>query len=220
LELEQFQLAATKYYVVWRGRQRGVFSSWAECEKQVKGFVGAQYKAFGTLVEARTAFRATFEDYAGRAASAGKWRFARTKPEIPSLCVDAACSGSPGWLEFRGVMTDSGRQAFKAGPFAEGTNNVGEFLAIVEAMRWLRDQDRDWPIYSDSENAIGWVHAKKCRTKLRRTTANRVLFDMIRRAEGELQSVSPGAVGLRRGQRILKWKTAEWGEIPADFGRK
>lgn len=211
---------AAKYYVVWKGRRTGIFSSWTDCERQVKGFLGAQYKAFGTLTEATKALHGAYEDYEGQSASLGKWRSAATKPQIPSICVDAACSGSPGRLEYRGVRTDSRQQLFRAGPFADGTNNVGEFLAIVEAMRWLQRQNRDWPIYSDSENAISWVRARVCRTKLPRTHFNRPLFAMIAKAEAELEAVPAGGAGTGSGQRILKWKTREWGEIPADFGRK
>ena len=186
----------------------------------MKGFVGAQYKAFGSIAEATKALDGRYEDYQGRGSSPGKWRWARTKPQIPSVCVDAACSGSPGRLEYRGVLTDSGQQLFRSGPFADGTNNVGEFLAIVDALRWLRDHRHTWPLYSDSENAIGWVRAGKCRTKLRRTPSNRRIFEMIAKAEDELQGISASKTILRANQQILKWQTAEWGEIPADFGRK
>ena len=145
---------------------------------------------------------------------------ARARPHLPSICVDAACSGSPGRLEYRGVQTDSGRQIFRAGPFADGTNNVGEFLAIVEGLRWLRDHGHGWPLYSDSENAIGWVRAKKCRTKLVPTRSNRRLFEMITRAELELRGTADDGRDLAGDHKILKWETRDWGENPADFGRK
>jgi ribonuclease HI len=133
------------------------------------------------------------------------------------VCVDAACSGSPGPVEFRGVETESGRQIFRAGPFAEGTNNVGEFLAIVEALRWLKRHGKSLPVYSDSQNAIGWIRQGKCRTKLQTTAANRRLFAMIAEAESDLPALLPMS---RRREAVLKWDTAEWGENPADFGRK
>ncbi len=132
----------TKYYVVWKGRKTGIFSSWSECERQVKGFVGAEYKAFSSLAEAKVALNAGYADYRGKSASQGKWKLMDQGPQLPSISVDAACSGAPGPLELRAVDTKSGRQLFRAGPFAEGTNNVGEFLAIVEAMRWLNDTAR------------------------------------------------------------------------------
>ena len=210
----------SKYYVVWKGRKRGIFASWAECEKQVKGYVGAEFKAFESAAEARAALTRGYEPHRGKPASLGKWRRSRTKPLIPSLCVDAACSGSPGWLEYRAVETETGQPLFKAGPYAEGTNNVGEFLAVVEALRWLKRHGLHWPIYSDSENAITWVRKGKCNTRLQRTAANRRLFEMIARAEEDIRTVLHQDAGRQIGPPILKWDTHAWGEIPADFGRK
>jgi ribonuclease HI len=203
-----------KYYVVWKGRKTGVFTSWAECEKQVKGFVGAEYKAFGTLKEAESAFRSKYEAYKGRPSSLGKWREASVKPTLPSICVDAACSGSPGKLEYRGVFTESAKEFFRVGPFPDGTNNVGEFLAIVHALTWLMKNNKQMPVYSDSENAIAWVYTGECRTRLKRTARNIPLFVMIRGAENWL------AENELRDDAVLKWDTGLWGEIPADFGRK
>jgi ribonuclease HI len=117
------------------------------------------------------------------------------------------------------VETETGQQLLRVGPLAEGTNNVGEFLAIVDALRWLSRHRLDWPIYSDSENAIGWVRARRCNTKLKRTAANRRLFEMIGRAVADLPSLLEMA-GNEGGPLILKWETRSWGENPADFGRK
>jgi ribonuclease HI len=220
VRLYNCQVPKPKYYVVWKGRQPGIYPSWAECERQVKGYVGAEFKAFASLGEARAALAKGYEQHRGRSASLGKWKRSRTKPVIPSLCVDAACSGSPGWLEYRGVETETEQQLFRAGPFAQGTNNVGEFLAIVEALRWVQREGLHWPIYSDSENAITWIRHGKCNTKLKRTAANRKLFDMIAQAETDLRASSPRGISRESRARLLKWDTKAWGEIPADFGRK
>ncbi|MBI3162143.1 MAG: ribonuclease H family protein [Chloroflexi bacterium] len=201
-----------KFYVVWKGRKKGIFDSWAECEIQVKGFVDAEYKAFGSRAEAERAFAASYADYKGKPASSQKWLFAPNPPVIPSICVDAACDGSPGRLEYRGVLTGTGEQVFRAGPFADGTNNVGEFLAIVLAMDWLITKKMNIPIYSDSDTAIAWVKAGKCNTKLERLPSNKMLFDFVARAEQTLR--------VSKTFRILKWDTEAWGENPADFGRK
>ena len=45
-------MAKGKVYAVLRGRNPGVYSTWAECEKQVKGFPNAAFKSFPTVVEA------------------------------------------------------------------------------------------------------------------------------------------------------------------------
>jgi ribonuclease HI len=203
-----------KYYVVWKGRKAGIFTSWAECEKQVKGFAAAQYKSFNSLKEAEVAFRSKYEAFKGKPASQGRWREASVKPILPSICVDAACSGAPGKLEYRGVYTESQEEIFRFGPFPDGTNNVGEFLAIVHALTWLAKQDKQLPVYSDSENGIAWVYTGKCRTNLKHTSQNAPLFVMIHSAENWL------AENELKDDEVLKWDTELWGENPADFGRK
>jgi len=203
-----------KFYVVWKGRKKGIFTSWAECEKQVKGFVAAEYKAFESRKEAETAYKSRYEAYKGKPSSHGRWKESEEPPILPSFCVDAACSGSPGKLEYRGVETDSGKEIFRVGPFPDGTNNVGEFLAIVHALAWLVKHKKQLPIYSDSENAISWVYTGVCKTKLKHTAKNAPLFIMIRSAENWL------AENELRDDAVLKWDTELWGENPADFGRK
>lgn len=199
---------------MWKGRRTGIFTSWAECEKQVKGFVGAQYKAFGSEAEADAAYLAKYDDYKGKASSSGKWKTASIQPLLPSLCVDAACSGSPGKLEYRGVNTETGEEIFRVGPYNDGTNNVGEFLAIVHALTWQAKHNMHIPIYSDSQNAISWVHQGECKTRLKHSSKNAILFAIIRSAENWLAENE-----LPEG-KILKWDTELWGENPADFGRK
>ncbi|OIN95538.1 MAG: ribonuclease H [Anaerolineae bacterium CG1_02_58_13] len=201
-----------KFYVVWKGRKPGIYTVWADCEAQVKGFEGAQFKAFESREAAKIAFKGKYEDFKGKAQAVRQWLFTPNPPMLPSISVDAACSGSPGPLEYRGVNTETGEQVFRAGPFPGGTNNVGEFLAIVRGMEWLARNKHDWVIYSDSETAVSWVRARKCNTKLPRIPSNAMLFQLIARAEESLKDF--------RSFRIMKWDTESWGENPADFGRK
>ncbi|HNQ95163.1 MAG TPA: ribonuclease H family protein [Anaerolineales bacterium] len=203
-----------KFYVVWKGRKTGIFISWTECERQVKGFVGAEFKAFESLREAESALQSKYEAFKGRASTAGKWRESEEPPVTPSICVDASCKGSPGKMEYRGVETESGKEIFRAGPYPDGTNNVGEFLAIVRALAWLSKNKKKLPIYSDSENAIAWVEMGVCRTNLKHTGKNALIFAMIRSAENWL------AENELDDEAVLKWETGEWGENPADYGRK
>ncbi len=207
-------MKSQKYYVVWKGRRRGIYTSWKDCSEQVNGFTGALYKSFETRAEAESAFQGTSSYFMGSSAvHLPHWKSALIKPAIPSICVDAACSGVPGPLEWRGVETDGARQLFHSGPFPDGTNNVGEFLAIVRGLSWLAENNLAWPVYSDSNNAILWVKIKKCRTKLAHTRNNAPLFELISRAETWLnQNKVPS--------QVLKWETRTWGENPADFGRK
>lgn len=126
--------------------------------------------------------------------------------------VDAACSGNPGPMEYRGIDLATGQQVFHFGP-VHGTNNIGEFLAIVHALALMEQRGIKKAIYSDSYNAILWVNKRKCKTKLPLTAQTRALFDIIARAERWLATHAVSTP-------ILKWETKRWGEVPADFGRK
>jgi len=207
-----------KYYVVWKGRKTGIFNTWDEASAQVNGFNGAEYRAFESRAEADKAFKGQYSEFmASRPVKPSK-RLPAAGAAVPaaiqeSYCVDAAASGNPGPMEYRCVYTASKREIFHQGPFQNGTNNIGEFLAVVHALAYLKGKDLPQPIYTDSKIAVLWVRAKKCKTKLPPNTLNAPLFDLIARAEDWLKANS-------YQNKILKWDTGSWGEIPADFGRK
>ncbi len=203
-----------KYYVVWEGKQTGIFDSWKECEKHIKGVAGAKYKSFSTLSEAEKAF-------AGRYYDAIQKKKDNVPPDLEkfadqiddnSITVDAACSGNPGMMEYRGVETFSGLELFRQGPYKHGTNNIGEFLALVHALALFQNK-QDVIIYSDSRTAMAWVRNKKAKTTLKVNKDTALIHEMIKRAEKWLK------VNTYKNP-IKKWDTKVWGEIPADFGRK
>ena len=204
-----------KFYVVWQGRESGIYDSWDACEAQVKG-VAAKYKGFATRAEAEAALAANPEDYITRKPKplqSSPIASLPNSPILPALAVDAACSGNPGLMEFRGVIADTGTQIFHRGPYVDGTNNIGEFLAIVLGLAYLQQQKLPWVLYSDSKTAISWVRQKQCKTKIEWNTKNQDLLLAVRAAEKWLNEhtwTTP----------IYKWDTEHWGEIPADFGRK
>lgn len=208
-------MAKQKFYVVWKGRKPGVYRSWDECKAQVHGFAGPVYKAFETLQAAETAFGGNAWKYIGAGTKAKKTPPENIGKPLPeSICVDAAWNSVEKDMEYQGIYFNSGKKIFHKGPFRDGTNNVGEFLAIVHALAYCKKHGlHHTPIYSDSRNAIGWVRAKKCNTKLEATPHNAELFDLIDRA---LQWLKENAYQ----NPILKWETKTWGENPADFGRK
>lgn len=215
-------MAKNKYYVVWSGRQIGVFASWDECRMQVEGFPGAKFKGFPTRESAESAFKsgpANDDDPSvrtRRATSAPSWQSlpdGTPRPNTISIAVDAACSGNPGKMEYRGVFVNNGTEVFKSPVFEGATNNIGEFLAIVHCLAWQQKNHLNYPIYSDSVNGQKWVSQGCCRTKLVETQQNKYLFDVIRRAEKWLHDNTFRVP-------IMKWRTEIWGEIPADFGRK
>lgn len=204
-----------KYYVVWHGHTPGVYHSWEACKRQVEQFPGAMYKSYPTLSEAKDAYaHGPGTPERKPRADSHKPRISREKIVPGSISVDAACSGNPGRMEYRGVWTDDKTEIFHFGPVPVGTNNIGEFLAIVHALAWLKKQgDGKTAVYSDSRNALLWIKKKHAATKLPHTKATADLMDMIERAEQWLRDntwTNP----------LLKWETESWGESPADFGRK
>ena len=127
--------------------------------------------------------------------------------------VDAACSGNPGPMEYQCIDLQTGARVFHFGP-VHGTNNIGEFLAIVHALALLDKMgNKTKTIYSDSYNAMLWVNKKQCRTKLERTPQTEQLYQIVARAERWLAT-------HQYSNPIIKWETKQWGEVPADFGRK
>ena len=232
-------MAKQKYYVVWNGPSPGVYSSWEACQEAVNGVSGAKYKSFKSQEEAEDAFEMGEEAYEeakannsdasnsskpseSRESSSSSKASEPTKPERPAfnpqtlpaevireaIAVDAACSGNPGAMEYRGVYLANGREIFHFGPI-HGTNNIGEFLAIILKQKGLDSM----PIYSDSVNAQLWVRKHHCKTTLVRNDLTEKLHQMIERAEAWLKNNT-------YRNPIIKWQTDKWGEIPADFGRK
>ena len=208
-------MAKQKYYVVWEGKEPGVYNTWKECERQIRNFDRAVYKSFYDEGLAQKAFLDEPQNYIGK--DFGKLREDEKAlygdPIQDSISVDAACSGNPGILEYRGVDTLSGAQLFRQGPFPLGTVNIGEFLAIVHGLAYLAERKSGFPIYTDSRTAMKWVRDKKIKTKLERQPKNEKLFRLVDRAIIWLET-------NEYPNKVIKWETAAWGEIPADFGRK
>jgi len=206
-----------KFYTVWKGKRPGVYTSWEACKEAISGYKGAQYKSFSSLEAAQNAYNDNYEAHKGKKNNgtglSPEQLLKIGSPNYHSIAVDAASSGNPGVMEYQGVDTRTGKRLFHQGPFAQGTNNIGEFLAIVHGLAFLKERQSDRLIYSDSRTAMSWVRKKSCNTQLRETEKNKPLFDLIRRAVAWLNSNSYTTP-------IVKWETRAWGEIPADFGRK
>lgn len=205
-----------KYYVVWAGHHPGIYETWDDCKNQTNGYPNPVYKSFDNIEEANKAYRDHPQKYIG---NKGKKILSelqldeKDKPNMFSLCVDAACSGNPGVLEYQGVFTETETRVFKVGPFPEGTVNIGEFLALVHALAYLKKHQLEMPVYTDSRTAISWVRKKQIKTKLSRNEKTAKLFGLVDRALNWLHENTYSTP-------ILKWETKIWGEIPADFGRK
>lgn len=209
-----------KFYVVWEGRAPGVYDSWEECEAQINGYPGARYKAFSSQTDAVAAFRGDGNDDLEIFRLIGSHKpdivnySAFPEIRLDAIAVDGACSKNPGPMEYRGVMVATGEEVFHIGPLAGGTNNIGEYIALIHAASLLaRRGDLKTPIYSDSKTALAWVRRGRSNTGIKPTADNAKVLELLRRADAWLAN-------NRIANPILKWNTEVWGEIPADFGRK
>lgn len=203
----------TKCYVVWAGRIPGIYQTWEECSKQIHGFPGAKYRAFPNLEQAKMAFgTAPVPTFKKKGQTIATQRVKLPKPIGTFLCVDASWITTTGASEYRGVMMPSGEVIFSRGPFQKGTNNVVEFIAIVHALAWCKQKDSGITIYSDSATAIAWLRKKKANSKLNGEGSDELL-ELLYRAEKWIRENT-------WSNAVLKWETEQWGEIPADYGRK
>lgn len=206
-----------KYYVVWQGHKEGIYDNWKTCKEAIFNYPQAQYKSFETKAQAIKAFDGAYADYVGKKSQKKKLSASELakigEPNLYSIAVDAASSGNPGIMEYRGVDTQTGKQLFHQGPFKQGTNNIGEFLALVHGLAFLKQHKSDRKLYTDSKIAMAWIRQKKCKTKLAVNSKNKDVFYLITRAENWLKTNSYETT-------VIKWETKAWGEIPADFGRK
>ncbi len=210
-------MAKPKFYVVWSGIKPGIYTSWEECQKQIKGVEGAKFKSFKTRETAEEAFNGKSGDYLGKEVVENDLTPEQLrrigKPIQESIAVDAASSSATNEVEYKGVYVKTRQVIFLKGPYKDGTNNIGEFLALVHALGYCKQRNILLPIYTDSRTAMSWVRNKKAKTKQKPTLENGKLFELIDRAENWLNANS-------FPNKILKWETRAWGEIPADFGRK
>lgn len=201
--------AKQKYYVVWKGHTPGIYTSWDECQAQIKHFPQAKFKSFPTMQEAQQAYQEGWD-----ATPKGQpMKSFENEIDWDSISVDVGTRGNPGPVEYKGVDTRTGKELFSHGPIAKGTNNLGEFLAIVHALAYLNQQGSTRTVYSDSLNAINWVKQKKVRTSLARDASTAEIWNLIDRAERWLAT-------HHYENKLLKWDTKRWGEIKADYGRK
>lgn len=209
-------VAKSKFYVVWVGHQPGIYTTWAECQAQVKEYPQARYKSYESETEAQEAFKRGWQkslDFSSSKNSGKPVSSANQEIDYDSISVDVGCSGNPGVVEYKGVDTRTGEILFYYGPIAKGTNNMGEFLAIVHALGYLKQKGSSKTIYTDSMTALKWVRTKQVASNLPRDESTQEIWGLVDRALRWLQTNN-------YPNKIMKWDTKKWGEIKADFGRK
>lgn len=124
------------------------------------------------------------------------------------IAVDAAHSTKNRKTEFRGVDLKTGKTIFYS-DLGNQTINIGEFLAIVEAVKYIIENDfQPKVIFSDSNTAISWFKNKR--------TASGKRNVKLMKAEIYLRAFAYWIDEIE----VIKWDNRQWGEIPADFGNK
>jgi ribonuclease HI len=177
---------AKKYYVVWEGRKKGIFTTWADCKAQVDKFAGAKYKSFPTLDDAEHAFAGNAGTKASKPQALKKTHKGKTPPlseeqirEMPfdfKIFTDGACEPNPGEAGSGIAVYESNTLAgLWYGIYeASGTNNTAELNGLNQALLIAKEkiaEDHTVAIYCDSKYSIqcvtewakGW--AKKNWTK-------------------------------------------------------
>ena len=216
-----------KCYVVWVGREPGIYTDLEDMLEQVDDYPGASFKSYDSPEEAAIAYRQGAAKTESR--EIGNLLLVAQRENLPTSgqpdymtipeidlngwAVDAACAGNPGKMEYRGVELMTGREIFRVGPIDNSTNNIGEFLAIVHALSLMFQRGERHTIYSDSKTGMAWVRNRKVKTTLERNSSTEKSFKLLERALSWLNSHTVDV-------KIRKWDTERWGEIPADFGRK
>lgn len=143
---------AKKFYAVKRGRKTGLFTVWAECAAQVKGFQGAVYKGFMTEDEARA--------WLGGADARTKEPRAAAEMAAPSapdadyiIHTDGSClrnpGGAGGWAAVI-ETTATGAVEEKSGGDPETTNNRMELTAALMALTAV-PEGAHVALYTDSQ---------------------------------------------------------------------
>ncbi|AJS60948.1 ribonuclease H [Paenibacillus sp. IHBB 10380] len=215
-------MAKQKYYVVWVGNKPGVYSTWAACQEHTAKFKDAKYKSYSSQGEAEQAYKDGWKKHWGIKQPDTKQKQPTSKKsstsveeeiDYNSISVDVGTRGNPGPIEYRGVNTQTGEVIFSHGPISKGTNNLGEFLAVVHSLAYLKKEGSLKTVYSDSRTALKWVREKHVATTLERDESTQEVWELVDRALNWLDTNS-------YGNKVLKWQTQEWGEIKADYGRK
>ena len=160
---------ASKFYVVWAGRETGIFTDWPTCKKQVDGFVGARYKSFLTREDAEAAFGNTKSTAGtGRAApSANKIKTynaaeVNALPQQIKIFTDGGCEPNPGEAGSGvAVYCDNKLTELWFGLYnPNGTNNTAELNALHQGLLIAQGEvarGKTAVVFSDSQYAIQCV---------------------------------------------------------------
>ena len=206
---------AQKYYVVWQGRETGIFTDWSTCKKHIDHFAGAKYKSFKTLPEAEAAFKGTKGPSLPSALKSSNTSSVKkpgiktyTANEIAAMQIetkiytDGGCEPNPGKAGsgvavYRNDMVDE----LWYGLFnPKGTNNTAELNALFQALVMAKDEinkgrtvaifcDSKYSIQSVTQWAIGWQKKgwKKSGGEIKNLELIKEMFALYQELKKEVQ---------------------------------
>lgn len=157
---------AKKVYAVLKGRRPGIYHTWAQCQEQIHGFSGAQYKSFPTPAQA--------EEYmnGGSSSQAGDGETVQTEA---TAYVDGSYQAETKRFSCGVVFFYQGReehfsQLYDDCELAQMHNVAGEIMGSRKAIEYCLDQGiKSVTIYHDYEGIAKWCtgewQAKKAGTR-------------------------------------------------------
>lgn len=238
---------AKKYYVVWQGRETGIFTDWNTCKKHIDKFAGARYKSFLTLAEAEQAFGsgAATKKSSGSAAprkrSTAQTVKTYTAAEVDALQVDTkiftdgGCEPNPG-------QAGSGVAVYRDNQISElwygmynpkGTNNTAELNALHQAMIMAEAEiadNRSVAIFCDSKYsiqcitqwAVGWEKKgwKKAGGEIKNLELIKEMFALYQSLKDKIQILHVnGHVGVEGNELADRMSILAIGNRETDFSR-
>src|SRR5699024_3430530 len=170
-----------KFYAVKKGKKPGIYKTWPDCQKQVKGFSGAVYKSFTSLEEAE-AFIGDASSSVSKTKQGEEIRWlsksdskGQTDIDTMSVYVDGSFDKKSGYFGYGGVVLYQGtKKSYKGGRNTECLdkmrNVAGEIIAAMHAVKIAKKAGvKKVVIYHDYMGIAEWAlkswHAKNDYTK-------------------------------------------------------
>ena len=237
---------AKKFYVVWQGRQTGIFTDWNTCKKQVDAFAGAKYKSFKTRAEAEAAFTGNGPSAASKASGSPAKKSASkqgvktyTADDIAAMKLDTkiftdgGCEPNPG-------KAGSGIAVYRNDVVEElwyglynpnGTNNTAELNALHQALIMAKDEaanDKSVAIFCDSKYsiqcvtqwAVNWQKKgwKKPSGEIKNLELIKEMFALHQQLKDQIQVLHVnGHVGVEGNELADRMSIIAIGEKDTDF---
>ncbi len=163
---------AKKFYAVKNGRETGIFNTWPECQRQVTGFGGAEFKGFETLAEAEAYLSGAPRGTAPRAGAATAY-------------VDGSYDAGTGRFSYGMVLFYNGEEITRNEAFCDAAmavmrNVAGEIRGAAEAMRCCVENGIEkLDIYYDYAGIEKWCTGE-WKTNKEGTTRYKEYYDFVK----------------------------------------